>query len=152
MKLELRVPPPLVGLITAGSMWLAATVFSGLSLSIPGAPVWAVMLVLLGIGCDLSALFSFYRNRTSASPFNPDGTRMIVTSGIYRFSRNPMYLGMLLMLAGWAVFLGNPIALLGLPLFILYMNRFQIGPEERILQEKFGAPYRQYLQQVRRWF
>jgi protein-S-isoprenylcysteine O-methyltransferase Ste14 len=75
----------------------------------------------------------------------------VVTSGIYRLSRNPMYLGFLLALAGWTVFLGNIIALALLPLFVAHMNAFQIKPEERALLAKFGPAYAQYMRTTRRW-
>ena len=74
-----------------------------------------------------------------------------LTTGLYRVTRNPMYLGMLLVLFGWAVFLSNLAALLIAPLFALYITRFQIIPEERVLAEKFGAAFMAYQSQVRRW-
>ena len=75
----------------------------------------------------------------------------MVTRGVYRWTRNPMYLGMLVVLAGWAVWLGSAAALLGLPLSVLLLNRLQIGPEERILRERFGQDYIDYQARVRRW-
>ena len=75
----------------------------------------------------------------------------VVTRGVYRWTRNPMYLGMLVVLAGWAVWLGSAAALLGLPLSVLLLNRLQIGPEERILRERFGQDYIDYQARVRRW-
>jgi protein-S-isoprenylcysteine O-methyltransferase Ste14 len=74
-----------------------------------------------------------------------------VTSGIYGFTRNPMYLGMLFVLIGWALYLGNALALLLLPVFIFYMNRFQIEPEERVLTTLFGPEFLEYASRVRRW-
>jgi protein-S-isoprenylcysteine O-methyltransferase Ste14 len=74
-----------------------------------------------------------------------------VSGGIYRFTRNPMYLGRLLQLAGWAVFLSNALAALLLPVYVLYINRFQVQPEERALLERFGSEYAAYQQRVRRW-
>jgi protein-S-isoprenylcysteine O-methyltransferase Ste14 len=72
-------------------------------------------------------------------------------SGIYRISRNPMYLGFFLLLTGLAIFLSNVIAIVILPLFILYMNRFQIEPEERVLTYLFGQEFVDYKLRVRRW-
>jgi protein-S-isoprenylcysteine O-methyltransferase Ste14 len=74
-----------------------------------------------------------------------------VDSGIYRFTRNPMYLGMLLVLTAGAVYLGNLAAFAVLPVFVVCMNRLQICPEERFMQEKFGEAYRDYTARVRRW-
>ncbi|HEV8366930.1 MAG TPA: isoprenylcysteine carboxylmethyltransferase family protein, partial [Pyrinomonadaceae bacterium] len=74
-----------------------------------------------------------------------------VSTGVYRFTRNPMYLGLLLTLLGWAAFLSNPASLLFVPIFVLYINRFQIKPEEQVLSSLFGAEYMAYKSRVRRW-
>ena len=85
------------------------------------------------------------------NPTKPEASSAVVSDGIYRFSRNPMYLSLLTGLAGWALFLENAAALLVLPMFVAYMNRFQIKPEERALLEKFGSSYAEYMRSVRRW-
>jgi len=84
-------------------------------------------------------------------PFNPYQTSSLVISGLYRFSRNPMYFGMLLTLTAWVLYLGHPVGLIGLVLFVLYMNEFQIKPEEKAMHEKFGDEYATYQDRVRRW-
>jgi protein-S-isoprenylcysteine O-methyltransferase Ste14 len=81
----------------------------------------------------------------------PDASSAIVTGSVYRLSRNPMYLGFLLVLAAWAMFLSSLAAALVLPGFVGYMNRFQIVPEEQVLLKKFGPAYAQYMSRVRRW-
>src|SRR5690606_40976871 len=75
-----------------------------------------------------------------------------ISSGIYRYTRNPMYLGFLLILAGYGVWLANLPALLWLIGYVLYLTRFQIIPEERWLSQKFGADFQYYRERVRRWF
>lgn len=75
----------------------------------------------------------------------------LVVLGIYRFSRNPMYIGVLFALTGWAVFLSHALAFLFLPGVVAYLNRFQIAPEERVLLAKLGQAYATYMQSVRRW-
>ena len=75
----------------------------------------------------------------------------LLTSGPYAFTRNPMYLGLLLVLLGWAAYLSNALACVFLPAFVLYMNRFQIGPEERALAALFGQAFLDYKNRVRRW-
>ena len=80
-----------------------------------------------------------------------DNASALVTGGIYRVTRNPMYLGMLGVLAGWAVWLGNIAAWLGLPLSMALLTALQIRPEERILAERFGAEFERYAARVRRW-
>ena len=81
----------------------------------------------------------------------PDSTSSLVVSGIYGYTRNPMYLGFLLVLLAWAIFLSNFVALALLPAFVVYMNHFQIGPEERALGSLFAQEYQAYLARVRRW-
>ena len=81
----------------------------------------------------------------------PDSTSSLVVSGIYKYTRNPMYLGFLLVLLGWATFLSNLAALALLPAFVVYMNHFQIGPEERALGSLFAQEYQAYHARVRRW-
>ncbi|MDY0073660.1 MAG: isoprenylcysteine carboxylmethyltransferase family protein [Thauera sp.] len=151
-RLELKLPPPLVALLCALSAW-------GLSVSFPtlqwawGAPRLWLMAVLGGAGLllDLSALSVFLRMRTTLSPFSPARTRFIVRGGPYRLSRNPMYLGLTCVLSALAVYLAHPLAWLAPLLFVAWISRFQIRPEERILLERFGEPYAHYLKAVRRW-
>ena len=85
------------------------------------------------------------------NPIKASAASSLVTGGVYRFTRNPMYLGLSITLMGWAVFLSNPLALLAVPLFVLYMEKFQINPEERVLSSLFGAEYAAYEEKVRRW-
>lgn len=85
------------------------------------------------------------------NPLNPAAATTLVESGIYRYSRNPMYLGLLFVLLGWAAFLGNAFAVLILPGFVWYMNYFQIIPEEKALLERFGSAFSAYSKKVRRW-
>ena len=99
----------------------------------------------------LWAVWSFRRQRTTINPHLPQQTVALVTEGVYRYTRNPMYLGMLCFLLAWALWLSTPLALLGLALYVGYLNRFQIGPEERVLEERFGTRFTSYCATVRRW-
>lgn len=151
MTLELRVPPVLVSAAFGLSMWLVAKALPALTVAVPWANPAAVGLGALGLGAALAGVLSFRKAKTTANPMDPSASSTIVTSGIYQWSRNPMYLGFLLVIAGWGVHLANVGALLGVPAFVVYMNRFQIMPEERALTAKFGAAYEAYLRRVRRW-
>jgi protein-S-isoprenylcysteine O-methyltransferase Ste14 len=93
----------------------------------------------------------FARARTTVNPLAPARASRLVTGGVFAHTRNPMYLGMLLVLAGWGVWLGNALAWLGLPLFVGLLNALQIGPEERAMRQRFGADFDRYAAQVRRW-
>ncbi|MEO8159904.1 MAG: isoprenylcysteine carboxylmethyltransferase family protein [Arenimonas sp.] len=107
--------------------------------------------MLAGIALDLSGLLVFRNARTTLNPLAPGDSTSIVQSGPYRFSRNPMYLGMALILLGFCAYLASPLSLLAVVVFVAYITRFQIIPEERLLLAKFAEAYAQYARTVRRW-
>lgn len=148
--LDTRIPPPVVALIIALLMWNASAWWTVLEV-----PTWRMPLVLLlvavGAAFDLSGLWAFHRARTTVNPMKPGKTSSIVTNGVYRITRNPMYVGMALFLCAGAVMLWSPLALLGPLVFVVYISRFQIEPEERVLRERFGEVYADYCARVRRW-
>jgi protein-S-isoprenylcysteine O-methyltransferase Ste14 len=148
--LELRIPPlALVAIVAAGMAILAYA--APASAEVPARLVVALALVLAGALVAAAGVVAFRRHKTTVNPFTPDQSSSLVTMGVYRFSRNPMYLGFLLALAGWAVYLASWPAALWLPAFVLYMNRFQIQPEERALLERFGQQFVTYSKTTRRW-
>ena len=149
--LELRIPPPLVGLVFAGAMRAVSYAVPALSFTVPGKSGVALTFAALGAVVALAGVSAFRLERTTVNPLNPSASSSIVSRGIYRFSRNPQYLGILLALAGWAVYVSNAAAALLLPVFVAYLTRYQIRPEERVLLAKFGSPFEQYLSRVRRW-
>lgn len=116
-----------------------------------GHVVLALVIGAAALAVDISGVVAFLRARTTVNPLRPDKASTLVTGGIFRRTRNPMYLGMAMLLVGWAVYLANPLTLLGIPAFVAYLNRFQIAPEERALEQRFGADYRGYRARVRRW-
>lgn len=122
-----------------------------LSFRIPGRTVVALALAALGVGSAIAGVIAFRDRHTTVNPLTPSASSAIVTGGIYRVSRNPMYLGFLLVLAGWGVYLSNAGTALLLPAFVAYLTRYQIKPEERALLAKFGTEYAQYMSRVRRW-
>ena len=111
----------------------------------------AIAIALTGVGTAMSGVIAFRRAKTTVNPLKPETTSTIVTSGVFRLTRNPMYVGLALVLLAWAVFMSSPWALLGPLVFILYMNRFQIMPEERVISRMFGNAYSAYQAKVRRW-
>lgn len=150
-RLEHRVPPPLVGAITAALMLGAAWLAPALTFPLPWRTPIVVALVCVGIAIGVIAFAHFRRARTTVNPLDPGQASALVASGLYRFTRNPMYLGMAILLAAWAVYLSHGAAFLGLPLFVAYINRFQIEPEERALRARFGEEFEAYCRRVRRW-
>ncbi|MEM7208875.1 MAG: isoprenylcysteine carboxylmethyltransferase family protein [Pseudomonadota bacterium] len=147
--LELKVPPPIVGLIFACLMWAVSNGTNTLDFEFPLSLV--VILVSIGVCFDVSALLSFRKARTTINPLKPASTSLLVTTGVYRITRNPMYVGLVFFLLAWGMYLGSILSLVCVPPFIAYLCTFQIFPEERILEEKFGSDYLSYKNSVRRW-
>lgn len=148
--LELRIPPLALVLICAAAMAAIACTVPA-SMPIPGRWAIAGAFVLVGAAVALAGVMAFRRHKTTVNPLTPQQSSTLVAGGIYRFSRNPMYLGFLLALLGWGVYLGNWASVLLLPVFVAYMNRFQIQPEERALTQLFGPQFVDYARSVRRW-
>lgn len=148
---EHRIPPPLVAAGFAGLMWLVSRYVPGIGLDAAGKLATALLLVALGAFFALAGVVAFRRARTTVNPLKPETASALVTTGIYRYSRNPMYVGFALFLLAWAVYLASPVALLGVAGFVLYMNRLQIAPEESALQALFGPQFDAYRARVRRW-
>lgn len=149
--LETKVPPPLAALLCGALMaWIDANT---LQLTLPTALKWMLIAVLglAGIGFDFAGLYAFRRRRTTVNPLHPEKASALVCDGVYRITRNPMYVGMACFLAVWALYLDAPLAWLGVALFVLFITRFQILPEERTLARLFGAVYDAYRTRVRRW-
>jgi len=149
--LELKVPPLAVVLVTGALMWLGAWAVPTLGFLLPGRYIIAAGTALVGAIICLLGVASFKRAKTTVNPMKPESSSSLVTSGIYRLTRNPMYLGFLLILLGWAATLSNGLAFVPVPAFVLYMNLFQIRPEERALDARFGPQFAAYQGRVRRW-
>ncbi len=150
-SLELRVPPPAVALLMAAASWAVSALTPVIELPAFGRIAAAVAIALVGIGFSGAGLIAFRRARTTVNPLKPGAASSLVTTGVYRFTRNPMYVGLLFVLIGWTAFLAAPAALVGPLLFALYIARFQIRPEERVLSQLFGATFIAYMGRVRRW-
>jgi protein-S-isoprenylcysteine O-methyltransferase Ste14 len=148
---ELKIPPPIVALLAGAAMWVVS--HRGPSIDLPPLVCnpGAGVIALCGGALALAGSIAFKRASTTINPLRPANASSLVTSGIYRYTRNPMYLGLLLVLVGWAVHLSSVLALPGPLVFGLYIRRFQIEPEERILAAKFGQSYADYTSHVRRW-
>ncbi|MFP3977207.1 MULTISPECIES: methyltransferase family protein [Marinobacter] len=150
-SLELRIPPPAVTAIVAFIMWGINVVTPSLQFHDTTRVVAAISVALLGGCISLVGVISFRRMKTTINPTRPEKASLLVASGVFKVTRNPMYVGMVLVLFGWAIFLSSPWALLGPIAFTLYITRFQIIPEERALDAIFGSEYTSYKARVRRW-
>ncbi len=149
--LELKAPPAAVTAVTASLMWAVSAAAPAVDFAFLVNPALSAGLFLAGALICLAGVASFRRAGTTVNPMKPNSTVALVSSGIYKHSRNPMYLGFLVVLLSWALFLSNGLALLFLPAFVLYMEHFQIRAEERVLGALFGHHYTAYRANVRRW-
>ena len=149
--LEHKIPPPVVGLIVAAAMWGASSLGPQLSVSSGARIAMAILIVAVGIGFDVLGLLAFRTARTTVNPLRPEKASTLVTNGVYRVTRNPMYVGMAFLLLAWAVHLNALLPFAGIVVFVLYITRFQIWPEERAMQKLFGEQFSGYAARVRRW-
>ncbi|MGM0632079.1 MAG: methyltransferase family protein [Pseudomonadota bacterium] len=149
--MEMKIPPAAVVAVFAAAMWLIAPIFPAFGFPLPVRQLLSLIVAVMGVAVVVAGIASFRKTHTTINPMRPESASALVESGLYSFTRNPMYLGFLLILAGWAVFLANALSALLLAGFVLYMNRFQIIPEERALLERFGDAFSAYSERVRRW-
>lgn len=148
--LELKIPPLALVFLCGALMWLASA-YPAFTVTWPWRMPFACLSFAVGFVIVVAGVVAFRRAKTTVNPLTPEATTAMVTSGIYRFTRNPMYLGFLLMLTGWALYLSHLLAFVLLVLFALYLTRFQIIPEERALSAKFPQAFTSYRSSVRRW-
>ncbi len=150
--MKLKIPPILIFLIFFGLMYLLATFLPFGYFDFFGRRYLMVGLSGLAFLIGAIALLHFYRAKTTVDPTLPSKASSLVTTGLYSYTRNPMYLALLLVLLAWGLWLGNAFNTLAAAGFVGYMNKFQILPEEKALTTLFGKEYQQYCVQVRRWF
>ena len=148
---ELAIPPAALLMLFLALMLLVARFLPFAAFELPVQTGLMAVLAGGGFAIILAGVISFRRHRTSVDPRDPKVASTLVDSGIFALTRNPMYLGMASMLAGIALGVGNWLALLLVPLFVIWIDRFQIAPEERVLEQAFGEAYRSYCQRTRRW-
>lgn len=150
--MKLKIPPVLVVMIFGSLMYLFAKFspvgyfdFSGRSYLMYG-------LLTIAVCIGVIAVIQFFKTKTTIDPSKPSKAVKLVTSGMYQYSRNPMYLGLFLLLLAWGLWLGNAFNILIAVGFVGYMNKFQILPEEEALSKIFDKHYRRYCTLTRRWF
>ena len=150
-KLENRIPPPIVLILSLMIMRLLAEMESASSFDFE-LKIWlGSLLALIGLAFMLAGVARFRKAKTTIDPLNPEKAKQLVVAGVFSLSRNPMYLGMALIAIAWAIYLANPWSFIGVLGFVLFINRFQITPEERAMDKLFGDQYAKYKDTVRRW-
>ena len=150
--MALKLPPALIFVFFAAIMYLLATFLPVGYFDFFGRHLLVKILLVSAILLGSIAIMQFLRAKTTVDPLNPSKAQKLVTKGLYNYSRNPMYLTMLLILLAWGIWLGNAFNTVTAAAFVAYMNKFQIIPEEEALKKKFGKDFERYLIKVRRWF
>lgn len=150
--MKLKLVPTFVFVLFSLLMYLLSRFLPFGNFEFFGQKILIIALLGMAILIGLIALFQFFWSKTTVDPRTPSKVSMLITGGIYKFSRNPMYLALLLLLLAWGIWLGNAFNTLLAAGFVGYMNKFQIIPEEQALIAIFGKEYQRYCTQVRRWF
>lgn len=150
--MKLKIPPAVVFMIFGLLMYLLAEYLPFGYFDFTGRFYLMIALCVAALLVAGTALVQFFKAKTTVSPTHPDKAKKLVENGIYAYTRNPMYLALLMLLLAWGVWLSNAFNTLLAAGFVAYMNHFQIIPEERTLLEIFGKEYKQYCLLVRRWF
>jgi protein-S-isoprenylcysteine O-methyltransferase Ste14 len=145
------IPPPILALAIAFAMYWLAGSLDIAPFAVSGGRALATIVFAAGFLIDAISVAAFVRAKTTVNPMAPSRAQALVTGGLYRFSRNPMYLGMLLMLSAAFLYFGEGANAALLALFVVLINELQIKPEEKALEAKFGDEYRAYKKRVRRW-
>ncbi len=149
--LNLKIPPIIVWILTALLMWASSLVLPQSNWNLLIRLMLCIFFVVFGGVITLIGVLQFHKTKTTLNPTSPNHTKKLVCDGIYKYTRNPMYLGFTFMLIGGACFLGKIILLFWVGIFIFYITQFQIKPEEKILQKKFEKDFEKYKKSVRRW-
>ena len=149
--LELKIPPAVVFLVCAAGMWLLARAFPVGEFELRYAGFLAIAIAVPGLAVAIAGIHAFRHQSTTVNPIRPDEASSVVSGSVYRYTRNPMYVGLACCVLAWGVYLRSFAALPCIVIFIAYMTQFQIKPEERALQEKFGDEYTSFKSRVRRW-
>ena len=146
-----KIPPPIILLFSGIAMWFIAHSEYAFAIAVPFALIMAIVLAAVGIFVSASAIRQFKTAETTISPLQPDSATSLVHNGIFGKTRNPMYVGLFMILLGWAVWLQSLSNVLILFAFVLWLTELQIKPEEAALRKVFGQGYIDYCKRVRRW-
>ena len=147
--MKTKIPPPILALVMIGLIYLSSLFVEQITFNYQGS--LSVLVLILGLACAIPSFKLFARYKTTISPLKPSDATALVTEGMYRYSRNPMYLGLLLLTIASTIWFGTWFGIIINILFIFLINFLQIIPEEEALLEIFGEEYEEYKKNVRRW-
>lgn len=147
--METKIPPPIVTLLFGLSIYFSRGIFQ--AVEVKYSFYIAILLLILGLTVLISAVRLFRKDKTTVNPLSPEQATKLVTDGIFKYSRNPMYLGMASILGSIAVFFNLIGGIILIALFCFYITKFQIIPEERAMSNLFSQDFDKYKQTTRRW-
>ena len=147
--MKTKIPPPILALVMIVLIYLSSFFIESTTFNYQGS--LSVLVLILGLACAIPSFRLFARYKTTISPLKPSDATALVTEGMYRYSRNPMYLGLLLLTIASTIWFGTWFGIIINILFIFLINFLQIIPEEEALLEIFGEEYEEYKKNVRRW-
>ncbi len=150
-KLELKVPPVALFFLVVLLMYGLKEMMPGLKITVPFVGFVSIGLASIAIFVGVAGVMEFHKAKTTVNPVKPESASTVVDSGIFSYTRNPMYVALLLVIIALGLWWQHLSVILCSVLFVAYMNRFQIKPEERALERLFGEDYVDYKNQVRRW-
>ena len=147
--MEAKIPPPVVTLVFGISIYFSREIFQ--AVEIKYSSYIGILLLVLGLAILISAVRLFRKDKTTVNPLSPEQATKLVTDGIFKYSRNPMYLGMVFILSSMAVFFNLIGGIILIALFCIYITKFQIIPEEKAMSNLFSQDFNKYKQATRRW-
>ncbi|AYO14912.1 isoprenylcysteine carboxylmethyltransferase family protein [Vibrio owensii] len=150
-KLELKVPPVALFLLMVLMMYWLKDVVPEMKITVPFVEFVTAGLVLIAGFVGIAGVYEFRKAKTTVNPVKPETASLVVDTGVFAYTRNPMYVALLLVIIAIGLWWQHLSVILCGVLFVAYMNRYQIKPEERALERLFGEDYLDYKNQVRRW-
>ena len=150
INLETKIPPPIVAIISGVIISASSTIINPFEFY--GAKLIAMLFLILSFSLIVISIRKFNHSETSINPMTPKAATKLLSTGVYAVSRNPMYLGLVGILCGISIILGSWFSFLVIPIFVFYINKYQIIPEERAMKALFKDEYLSYCDEVKRWF
>ena len=147
--MKTKIPPPIIALTCIVLNYLSTYLINPIKFA--NIEIIGILILLVGLVTAMLAIFLFKKVKTTVNPINPEEATTLVTTGIFSVTRNPMYLGLFFVICSTVFFFGSWCGIIILTLFVWYINKFQIIPEEEAMEKLFGDKYNEYRQNVRRW-
>ena len=147
--MKTKIPPPIIALTCIVINYLSTYLINPIKFA--NIEIIGILILLVGLVTAMLAIFLFKKVKTTVNPINPEEATTLVTTGIFSVTRNPMYLGLFFVICSTVFFFGSWCGIIILTLFVCYINKFQIIPEEEAMEKLFGDKYNEYRQNVRRW-